>query len=66
MKLRKVIEKRFRHEGHGVHVACDVNAVVAANVNEPGHAKTSARQRIVQRSSRTGAFDQEEAPKGER
>jgi len=68
MKLRKVIQKRLRHEGRGANVAGSVNAVVSANVNEPGGAKThvSSHQRIVQRSGRTEVFDDEEAPKGEK
>jgi hypothetical protein len=55
MKFRKVIRKRIRHEKDGVNVAGDVNATIAANVNEPGsRTKTSSRsrQRIVQRSGR--------------
>jgi hypothetical protein len=68
MKLRKVIEKRLRHEGHGLHVGGNVNAVIAANVNESGRAKTrvSSRQHVVQRAGRTEVFDDEEAPKGEK
>ncbi len=54
MKLRKVLQRRLRHESEGVNVAGDVNAVIAANVNEPGptHTHVSSKQRVVQRSGR--------------
>lgn len=58
MDIRKIINKRLRHEGDGVHLAGDVNAVISANVGEPGSvSKTSSRQRtrIVQRSGETVA-----------
>jgi hypothetical protein len=68
MQLRKVIEKRLRHEARGVNLAGGVNAVVSANVNETGRAATrvSSREHIVQRSGRAGVFDDEEAPKGDK
>lgn len=47
MKIRKVIRRRLGDAGA-------VNAVVAANVNEPGPSvvRVSSKQRIVQRSGR--------------
>jgi hypothetical protein len=47
MKVRKVIRRRLGESGA-------VNAVVAANVNEPGPSvvKVSSKQRIVQQSGR--------------
>ncbi len=54
MNVRKIIQRRLRHRGGGVDVVGDVNAVVAANVNEPGgNSSVSSRQRIVQRDGRT-------------
>jgi hypothetical protein len=52
VKVRKVIQRRLRHEGKGINVVGDVNAAVSANVNEPGptHTHVSTRQRVVQRS----------------
>ncbi len=57
MKLRKIISKQIKRQGDGVNVAGDVNAVVAANVNEQS-ASTNAvsrrtRTRIVQRGGKT-------------
>ena len=48
MRIRKVIRRRLGDSGA-------VNAVVAANVNEPGPSvvRVSSKQRIVQRSGRT-------------
>lgn len=53
MKVRKLIQERIRHSGEGVNVVGDVNAAIAANVNEPGrtHTHVSTRQRVVERSS---------------
>ena len=47
MKIRKVIRRRLGESG-------EVNAVVAANVNEPGPSvvRVSSKRRIVQRSGR--------------
>jgi hypothetical protein len=57
MNIRKVINRRLRREGGGMNVAADVNAVVSANVGEPGGSvsRTSSRQRtrVVQRSGKT-------------
>lgn len=62
MKVRKLIQKRLRHEGSGVNLAGDVNAAVSANVNEPGpsHTHVSSRQRVIQRSGRTRASEERE------
>ncbi len=60
MKIRKVIRRRIRHQKGGINVAGDVNATIAADVNESGsRTKTSSRsrQRIVQRS---GSRDDEQ------
>jgi hypothetical protein len=55
MRLRKIIRKSIRRSGPGGTVAGGVNVVVAANVDEPGNARTSvsSRQRVVQRGGRT-------------
>lgn len=56
MKIKKIIQRRIRHAGKGVQVVGDVNAVIAANVNEGNsrtRVSTRSRQRIVQRSGRT-------------
>jgi len=34
MQLRKIIQRRIRHEREGVSVVGDVNAVISANLNE--------------------------------
>ncbi len=62
MNVRKIIQKRIRHDSDGVNVAGDVNAAIAANVNEPGpsHTHVSSRQRVVQRSGRTKAERRED------
>jgi hypothetical protein len=61
VKFRKVIQRAIRHDKDGVSVAGGLNAVVNANVNEPGETKTSVRShtRIVQRNGRTEVFEQE-------
>jgi hypothetical protein len=59
MKLRKVIQKHLRHSSDGVTVAGGIQAVVSANVNEPGTTTTNVRSntRIVQRDGRTEVFE---------
>jgi hypothetical protein len=55
VNLKKIIQKRIRHQSGGVNAAGDVNAVVSANVGEGSsrtHVSTRSRQRIVQRSGR--------------
>ena len=66
MKLRKVIQKTIRHRDGGTDVAGNINAAVAANVNEPGrsHTHVSSKQRIVQRGGRTEVFESEQTTKG--
>ncbi len=61
MRLRKVIRKAVRRRGPGGSVAGGVNAVVAANVDEASHTRTSvsSRQRIVQRGGRTDVTSDE-------
>ena len=63
MKLHKLIKREFRRDGKSGHVVGDVNAAVAANVNEPGpsHTHVSSRQRVVQRSGRRSAREDAEA-----
>jgi hypothetical protein len=59
VKLRKVIQRRIQKDADGVSIAGAINAVVSANVNEPGVNKTSVRSttRIVQRNGRTEVFE---------
>jgi hypothetical protein len=61
MKLRKVIQRQIRRNADGVSVAGGLDAVVSANVNEPGTTETSVRSktRIVQRNGRTEVFETE-------
>ncbi len=61
VKLLKVIKRQIRSERDGVTVAGNIDAVVSANVNEPGTTKTSVRSstRIVQRNGRTEVFETE-------
>jgi hypothetical protein len=62
VNFRRVIKKRIRRNKDGTQVAADVNAVVAANVNEPGsHTSVRSRQRIVQKQ---GPRPKDEAPEG--
>jgi hypothetical protein len=52
VKIKKVIEERIRRQSGKARVAGDVNAVISANVNEPGRSVTSVsnKQRVVQRT----------------
>ena len=61
MRLRKVIRKAIRHSARGTNVAGGVHLVVAANVDEPGEARTSvsSRQRVIQRQDRSGMTSDE-------
>ena len=54
MKLHRLIKREIRRDGKSGHMVGDVNAAIAANVNEPGpsHTHVSSRQRIVQRAGR--------------
>jgi hypothetical protein len=53
MNLRQVIQRRIRKKGRGVDMQGDINAVVAANVNERGGSTSvSSRQTAVSRSGR--------------
>ncbi len=67
MKIKKIISKPFRHEDENVSAAGGVNAVVSANVNEPGSSQTrvSSRQRIVQRNGRTEVFEEHHSSSNE-
>ena len=56
MNLRKVINRRIRRKTAGFDVQGDVNAVVAANVNERGTTTAASnRQTVVQRSGKTSS-----------
>ena len=66
MKVRKVIRKRIRQQGKGSQVDADINAVVAANVNEPGSRNVvRSRSRIVQRSGRSNETSKKPSEGGE-
>jgi hypothetical protein len=59
MNVRKIINRRIRHSDDGVEFVGDINAVVSANVNEPGGSShVSSKQRIVQRAGKTVASEQ--------
>ncbi len=62
MNVRKVIQKTIRHRATGSDVVANVNATVAAMVNEPGRSRThvSSKQRIVQRGGRTEVLENEQ------
>jgi hypothetical protein len=61
MKIRKVFKEQLKSRTKGVNAASSVNAVVSANVNEPGSSRTrvSSRQRVVQRGGRTHVESEE-------
>jgi hypothetical protein len=62
VNIRRVIRKRIRRNEDGTQLAADVNAVVAANVNEPGsRSSITSRQRIVQKQD---SRPKDEAPEG--
>jgi hypothetical protein len=51
MRISKIINRRIRERLGNVDFAGDVNAVVAANVNEPSSTTSvSSRQTVVQRT----------------
>ena len=60
MRFKKLISEPIDKEADGVHVTGGINAVVSANVNEPGSSVTSvsSKQRIVQRNGKTEVFEQ--------
>jgi hypothetical protein len=61
MNVRKVIRRRIRRTGEGSHISADVNAVVSANIGEPGsRSSVRSRQRIVQRSGTAPERDDDE------
>jgi hypothetical protein len=67
VKIKKIIQRRIRHAQKGVNAVGDVNAVIAANVNEGGsrtHVSSRSRQRIIQRSGRI-TYASEEADEAE-
>jgi hypothetical protein len=67
MNLRRIIQRRIRHHGRGVNAVGDLNAVVSANVNEPGLrnvVSSRARSRVVQGPGRTQVFDESDTTRG--
>jgi hypothetical protein len=62
VKMQKVIRKRIRRNDGGINLVGDINAVVAANVNERGSssASVSSRQQIVQTTGRARRKTEEE------
>jgi hypothetical protein len=63
VRFRKIIRRRIDKNSGSARVAGAVNAVVSANVNEPGvhHTKVSSHQRVVQRGGRTVVEEDERA-----
>ena len=56
MRIRRIVRKRIQRQSDGINFAGDLNAVIAANVNEPGsqtHVRTRSSNRIVQRNGKT-------------
>jgi hypothetical protein len=54
MRFSKLIQLRVRKQRNGVDLMGDVDAAIAANVDErDATTRTSSSQRIVQRSGRT-------------
>ena len=61
MRLNKIINRRIRERLGNVDFAGDVNAVVAANVNEPSSTTSvSSRQTVVQRTGAKRGHRREE------
>jgi len=53
MNIHKILQRRIRKRLGDVDFAGDVNAVVAANVNEPSSTtKVSSHQTVVRRSGK--------------
>lgn len=66
MNVRKIIQKRIRRDDGGVHIVGDVNATIAANVNEPGgHTHVSTRTRVEQRSGEASERRRSARPDGQ-
>ena len=62
MQINKIIRRRIRERLGDVDLAGDVNAVVAANVNEPSSTThVSSRQTVVQRSGAKADKQREES-----
>lgn len=57
MNIKKVLQRRIRERIGDVDLASDVNAVVAANVNESSTTEVSSHQTVVQRSGAKQAKD---------
>ena len=68
MKRRKVIDEKVMISEDGTSIAGAVNAVIAANVNEPGgRASVSRKQslKITQRDGHTEVHESTSEAKGE-
>jgi hypothetical protein len=63
MNVRKLINERFRRRANGVDVQGDVNAVVAANVNERGGSTSVSSKQVSRRQ--VERQDGEELPERE-
>jgi hypothetical protein len=51
MQIYKLIQGRIRRKLQGVDIAGGVNAVISANVNEPGaYTRVSSRQHLAERA----------------
>jgi hypothetical protein len=60
MRIRKVIKKDWSSKSKNANVSGSINAVVAANVNEPeSNTSVSSHQRIVQRAGKTHLADEQ-------
>jgi hypothetical protein len=58
MRIAKLINRRIRKSSHGVEVASDVNAAVAANVGERGqHTHVTTSQHVSRTTDRRTAKD---------
>jgi hypothetical protein len=61
MNIRRIIQRRFRRQAPGLDVQGDVNAVVAANVNERGTSTSvSSKQTVTSR----GGTDERKRDRG--
>ena len=65
MNIGAIISRRLRRALEGIDAAGDVNAVVSANVGQPGSATAvSSTQRVVRRSRADAAADTTESEGG--
>jgi hypothetical protein len=59
MNLRRIIQRRFRQKRPGLDVRGDVNAVVAANVNERDSSTSVSSKQTVTSREKTDERDRE-------